>query len=342
MRDTRRSALRAAARAVLAGLTFACASPATQPSAPGETLRTSQSERRDVRFACGDVRCAAWLYLPSGVERPPLVVMGHGLGCTRNMLVEPFANRFVSRGLAVLVFDYRYFGDSEGTPRQLIRIEDQLSDWRSALAYARTLPEVDPQRIGIWGTSFGGGHALMTAADEPDVRATIALVPFLDGTAGEGAGLGFGLRALGSALSDRTRRALGFSPYYIPVVGPPGTFAAINTETAYRAVQELVPTELGWRNEMTAGVMLSIGGYRPITRAAEIRSPLLVIAAREDGLIPFPLNETLVKTAPKATLSAFDGNHFSAYGGKIFDEMITVQVDFMAQHLGAGGASAGQ
>jgi uncharacterized protein len=290
-------------------------------------------QRLDLRFPCGDVRCAAWLYLPAGVERPPLVVMAHGFGGTRALFLPRFAERFAARGLAVLVFDYRRFGDSEGEPRQLISIDDQLADWQAALAYARTLGQVDPSRIGLWGTSFGGGHVLVTAADAPDVRAVVALVPFVDGEAGERLGFRYGVRALCAALRDRTQRALGFAPHYVPVLGAPGTFAVINTAQAYAAYRELVPPQAGWRNEVAAGVLLSLGGYRPALRVPEIRAPLLVIAAHDDELVPIERVAEVVRGAVHGRLREFSGGHFGAYGGVLFAELVEEQAEFLAESL---------
>ena len=122
--------------------------------------------RRDVWFESGGVRCAAWLYIPTAEGgRRPLVVMAHGLGAVREWRLDAFAERFAAQGWMVLVFDYRYLGASEGSPRQLLDIGDQLDDWRAALAYGRSLPEVDPDRIAVWGTSFGGGHVLRVARE---------------------------------------------------------------------------------------------------------------------------------------------------------------------------------
>ena len=116
-------------------------------------------DRLDVRFPSGRQSCAAWLYLPGGKRPAPVIVMGHGLGGVRQMRLDAFAERFVAAGYACLVFDYRHFGASEGAPRQLLDIGRQEADWTSAIAYARSRPELDPQRVVLWGTSFGGGQS---------------------------------------------------------------------------------------------------------------------------------------------------------------------------------------
>ena len=130
---------------------------------------TAKFRRRTVDFRSGDSFCSAWLYLPHTVsEAPvPVVVMGHGLGATREMGLAPYAERFAAAGLAVLVFTYRHLGDSGGEPRQVLSMTKQLADWDAALEYAAGLPEVDRSRVAVWGSSLGGGHAIAVAARHP-------------------------------------------------------------------------------------------------------------------------------------------------------------------------------
>jgi len=141
------------------------------------------AQREDVRFTSGEDRISAWLYRPTGSGPAPLLVMAHGLGAVRTMRLDTYAERFSAAGYACLVFDYRNFGDSEGQPRQLLDIGMQLADWAAAVDYARTLPGIDHSRIGLWGTSFGGGHVIATAARLPGIATAVAQCPFTDGVA---------------------------------------------------------------------------------------------------------------------------------------------------------------
>lgn len=109
--------------------------------------------------------------------------MAHGLGAITEMRLPAYAERFCAAGYACLVFDYRYFGASDGSPRQLLDIDRQLEDWAAAVAYARPLTDVKKDAVAVWGTSFGGGHAIITAARVPGVTAAIAQCPFTDGLA---------------------------------------------------------------------------------------------------------------------------------------------------------------
>lgn len=118
---------------------------------------TPSFTRLDVSFTSGKDTCAAWLYLPEGVPSPPVVILGHGLGATREMRLDAFAERFAQAGIAALAFTYRHFGDSTGQPRQLLSIKRQLADWDAAIAYVKGRRDVDGTRVAVWGSSFGGG-----------------------------------------------------------------------------------------------------------------------------------------------------------------------------------------
>jgi len=140
--------------------------------------------RTDITFHSGDDWCAGWLYRPEGFEGPrPLMVMAHGFSGTKELRLPAYAERFCAAGIGVLLFDYRHFGASGGEPRQLLDISRQHADFRRALAYARDLDWVDPERVGLFGSSFGGGHVLAVGAADGRVAAIVSQCPFTDGLA---------------------------------------------------------------------------------------------------------------------------------------------------------------
>jgi dienelactone hydrolase len=139
-------------------------------------VHSGPGTRLDVAFSSAGDECRGWLFMPEA-ERPPLVILGHGLGATREFGLEPYARRFADAGIAALAFTYRHFGDSGGQPRQLLDIERQLADWAAAIAYARGLDGIDRERIALWGTSFGGGHVIEAAARDGAVAAVVSQCP---------------------------------------------------------------------------------------------------------------------------------------------------------------------
>ena len=133
---------------------------------------SSTPVREDVEIESDGAVLAAWFY-PARTDAPaaPCVVMGHGFSMTRADGLEEYAEAFAAAGTHVLVFDHRYLGDSGGEPRQRFRIGHQQRDWRHAVAYARTRPEVDATSVVLWGYSFAGGHVAALLARGLDVRA---------------------------------------------------------------------------------------------------------------------------------------------------------------------------
>lgn len=136
-----------------------------------------------VKFESRGLRCAADLYLPDGASagapRPGLV-LGHGFGGLKSGLVAQ-SEAFRQAGYVVLTIDYRYFGESEGEPRGQLFPLEQVEDMRNAISYLQHRGEVDPEQIGIWGTSFGGAIVIYTAAVDRRVRAVVSQVPVVNG-----------------------------------------------------------------------------------------------------------------------------------------------------------------
>ena len=133
-------------------------------------------------FRSGTDDCAAWHYQGSNGA---CVVMAGGAGVTKKPATDRFAARFHA-GYSVLAFDHRHLGESSGTPRQVVRIREQLADWEAALDCAASLPGVAPGKIAGWGFSLAAGHLLHLAARPPGqhrLAAVIAQAPLVDGAA---------------------------------------------------------------------------------------------------------------------------------------------------------------
>ena len=118
--------------------------------------------RKDIEFKTEDgIKLRGWHYLPEKqTGKVPTIVMAHGFSAVKEMYLDRFADAFAAAGLGALVFDNRNFGASDGEPRQEIDPWQQVSDYRDAITFAETLPETDPARIGIWGSSYSGGHVM--------------------------------------------------------------------------------------------------------------------------------------------------------------------------------------
>jgi len=290
--------------------------------------------RRDVAFTSSGDECRAWLFLPDA-ERPPLVILGHGLGATREYGLEPFARRFADAGIAALVFTYRHFGDSGGHPRQLLDIERQLGDWAAALAYARTLDEIDPTRIALWGTSFGGGHVLVAAARDGRVAAVVSQCPFTDGVAATRAAHPSSLvRAVAPVVRDQVARLRGEPPVMVPLVGPPGSAALMTSPDSEPGYRALIPPGAEFHNGVAARFLLHVGLHRPGRSAQKIQAPILFCLCDTDAVAPAETAARYAATAPRAEVKRYPVGHFDIYLGEPFERAVADQTEFLVRHLG--------
>jgi pimeloyl-ACP methyl ester carboxylesterase len=285
--------------------------------------------REHVRFTSGGVECAAWHY--PGTNGACLV-MGSGLAVTKEPGTDPFAPRFQEAGFSVLAFDYRRFGESGGEPRQVMRIADGEADFRAAVAFARTLPEVDPQRVAIWGFSLSAAHVFAVAADEPGLGAAIAVGAPADGRA-----------ITPNALRHTTPLSLARTLWraatggMVPLAGERGEVAALTTPDSRNGTRALQAERYPeWRQEVSARSALSLGSYRPGRRAPEIACPLLVIASESDGVAPQAATIAAAERAPRGEVVTIRGGHYSAYlEGR--EQALGAQLEFLARVLGPVG-----
>jgi uncharacterized protein len=292
--------------------------------------------REDVRFDSEGVACAGWLYRPQATTNAlPCIVLGHGFGALKEGRLDAYAERFAAAGFTALAFDYRHFGESEGEPRQLVHVGHQQQDWRAAVAFARGLDTVDPERIVVWGSSLSGGHVIHTAAGDGRIAAAIAQVPHASGIAtllGLEPRRAIGLTAL--ALADRARALVGRSPRYMPTVGPPGSLSAMTADDAEHGYAAMYPEGFDWRNEVAARIMLTFGLYSPGRRAANVRCPILFCVGELDHITPPGPAVKAAERAPRGELITYPIGHFEIYAGEYFERAVAAQLDFVRRHLG--------
>jgi dienelactone hydrolase len=275
---------------------------------------------------------AAWLWHPEGATGA--VVLGHGLSAVRDQRLPAYAERFAAAGLAVLLFDYRHFGASAGEPRQLLDIQRQLEDWRTALAYARGLDGVE--RVGLFGSSFGGGHALTIATESPAVQAVVAQCPMTDGLKASLMTPKLTALKLGKvALQDLIGSYFGRRPKLIPAAGKPGELALMSAPDALPGMRSITPAESAWVNLVAARVALKIGLYRPGARASRIECPLLICVCDKDSLVDAEAAEKVAHDAPQGEVAHYPIGHFDIYTGEWFERAVSRQTEFLARHLGA-------
>ncbi|BBZ58090.1 alpha/beta hydrolase [Mycolicibacterium phocaicum] len=291
----------------------------------------------ETRFDSGDSYCAATIYLPDGAGPHPMIVMGHGLGSVRQMRMPAYAERFVAAGYACLSFDYRHFGGSGGSPRQLLDIDRQLQDWNAAVEFARTLPDVDPTRIALWGTSFGGGHVLLTAARDPRIAAVIAQCPFVDGPASAlSSNPVSALKVTALAVRDLIAAWRGRAPVMVASAGRPGQAALMAAPDCYDGYLNLVPADAPFENQVAARFGWHITMHRPIKETPQIAAPTFFAICERDTVAPANAAQKAAAATPLGEAKLYDIGHFDIYVGDAFEKTIVDQIDFLQRHIPTG------
>jgi len=285
--------------------------------------------RIDVQFPSGGVQCSAWLYLPDG-PKAPVIVMAHGLGAVRTMRLDAFAQRFCEAGYACLVFDYRHFGDSEGSPRQLLDVNKQLQDWHAAIACARSRPDVDGGKTILWGTSFSGGHVIAAGAADGKVAAVVAQCPFTDGLASTLAlGPVSGVKVSVLAILDVIGSLFGASPVMVATSGAPYSAALMTAPDALPGYHAIMPQGKAIPNQVAARFGLQITTYYPGRRAAALTCPTLFCVCEKDSVAPARRTLQHVRKAAKGTIKTYAEGHFDIYVGQAFEKVVADQITFL-------------
>lgn len=298
------------------------------------------STRVDVEFPAADgTVLRGWCYTATGSNgRAPGVVMAHGFSAVKEMGLDRMAEALAQSGFVVLLYDHRNLGASDGEPRQEIDIWAQARDYRRALDWLRARPEVDPERVALFGTSYSGGEVLVVGAADRRVAAAVAQVPF--------AGVREEYDPDDRDAWPRLRDALLSGERGAPAepVGPMPVVTDREDEVAVLAGPEswrwftaegLRPGST-WRNLCT---MRTDGGPVPFDPGLAVAhltpTPLLMIVATEDRLAPTAIAlSAFARAGEPKELVLVDGDHFAVYHGDGFARARDATVDFLRRYLG--------
>lgn len=295
-------------------------------------------DRRDIEFDAEGMTLRGWLYRPQGQARPPVVVMCHGFSAVKEQYLDRFAEVFAKAGLAALVYDNRNLGASDGEPRQELDPWAQIRDLRHAISFARGLSELDAERVGLWGTSYSGGHAIVAGAIDRRVRCVVAQVPAISGSAARHRFIRPDFQAATQAQldGDRAARFRGAAPALLPVVANdlmapcalPGQdgYAFFTDSQRARAP--------AWRNAVTLRSLEMAFEYEPGDYIARLApTPLLMIVADTDTLTATDIAlDAYARAREPKRLVLLPGGHFDPYLAQ-FDRASTAARDWFAEHL---------
>lgn len=293
-------------------------------------------EREKTWFVSGGSRCAAWHYPGSNGG---CVIMAAGGGITKEPGTDRFAARFNDAGFTVLAFDFRRLGESGGEPRQLVRVGEQLADWRAAITHAATLPGVDPARIALWAFSLSAGHILAVAARDSRPAAAIVQSPFVDGIAASRAEMRHQtpsamLRFTGRGILDALGSLFGGKPRLVPLAGPRGTVAMLTTPDGQDGDRVLNPGNRypEWQQTIAARSALRMTLYRPGRHAARVKCPLLLVVCDNDQSVLAAPATAAAKRAPRAELVRLQGTHYAPFHTE-HDKAAQAELKFLTRHL---------
>lgn len=294
--------------------------------------------RNDVEFGVdGGVSLRAWLYVPRGDEPKAAITMAHGYAGIREHGLDCFARVFAAAGFVVLVHDHRGFGASGGQPRYDIDPWQQIADWRSAITYLECHPAVAADRIGLWGTSYAGGHALVLGATDRRLQAVVAQVPTISGYEQ-------GLRRVppdqladleASFLDDDRRRFQGAAPATQLIVSADSSVsAAYRSPDAVAFYNQPVPDGVRWENVVTVRSSRAARMYEPGQWVSRVSpTPLLMIVGLNDLIT---LTDTGLAAYERALqpkkLVTIEGGHFDAYLSQ-FETTSAAARDWFLNHL---------
>jgi dienelactone hydrolase len=277
------------------------------------------TERRDVEFEVeGGDRLRGWLFVPSGAKGPmPAISMAHGYAGVKEHGIEPFARAFAEAGFVVLLHDHRNFGASDGAVRQDVDPWRQIADWRRAISFLESQPEVDAARLGVWGTSYAGGHVIVLGATERRIKAVVAQVPTISGYEQ-------GLRrippdmvaTIENAFSEDERAQFRGEPLRRQAIvsADPSVPASYRSKDAIDFYLQPLPEGI-WENNVTVRSTRGARMYEPGAWVSRVSpTPLLMIVAMNDVITVTDLALAAYERAfqPKR-LVTIEGGHFDPY-----------------------------
>lgn len=291
-------------------------------------------KREDVAFYSEGSRLSGHLYLPDGRregERRPAVVLAHGFTGIKELMLPDYAERFAAQGWVALTFDYRGFGTSEGQRGRLLALE-QVADIRNAVTYVRTRSEVDPDRLGLWGTSYGCGLVVYAAAYDERVKAVVAQIGVADGMTSATRALNpQQVEALKMGIEqDRRQRVLtGRGTYVDP-------FAIIPDPEMIAFFERHLPVMPHLKTQILLQYVEAHLEFSPISVVDRIAPrALLIIAAEHDVICPADELKRMYERAgePKRFALVEGVTHFQCYEGEGMERTCGEAVEWYKAHL---------
>lgn len=261
-------------------------------------------------------------------KKCPVIVMAHGLGGTKEMWLDRYAETFAAHGYACLLFDYRNYGESGGNKRQLVNVKDQLTDWNNAIDFIKKDKRIDKNKILIFGSSFSGGHAITLSTKRNDIKAAIAQCPYTNNiatikTISPMLILKFILYLILDLLSCLT----GYHPVTLGLAAPKGKTALMSV-SEYDKFIKRIPKNTNFVNKVPTRTILEFLKYCPSKYMSKINNPILIGVCLKDGLASAKETIKLSKNIKDITLKEYNCGHFDIYFDNFYKNAIKDYIEF--------------
>ncbi|GLA21841.1 hypothetical protein AnigIFM62618_001976, partial [Aspergillus niger] len=292
--------------------------------------------QRDVEFRTVDgIMLRGVFYAPTGDEKMPCIIMTHGFSGLKEQFLPDFAERFRDAGYAVLIYDHRNWGSSDGFPRNETDPTRQALDYSDAFDYVASLPEVEPTKIVFWGSSMGGGIAILAAAFDKRIAAVVVQVPFVSGES-----IGPFLQTYFPAMYADRKSIKSGHPHTMTMVIPETPESAERGDSGALMgkpdvapyLMELARREQSWEKEVTLQSVFNISIFEPRAFIHRISpTPLLMVVAEKDATVATSSQlEAFASAREPKTMALIRGSeHFDLYFGNKFEENISAQLEFL-------------
>ncbi len=285
-----------------------------------------------VKFLSESTQILGNIYLPdSCVEiKLPGIVLCQGFAGTKEMLLPAYAEKFAESNYAVLTFDYRGFGGSGGEPGILVP-KLQIEDIKNAISFLSSFDKVDADRIGLWGTSYGGANAIVVASEDKRVKCLSVQLTFGDGE-----------RVITSAMTPESvsklkdtllrlheKKELTGKEMMVPIS------KILSDEQSKRFFQEYSDEFPALKTKIPFLTIFETLNYKPENYLKELQAPILIIGAEKDLVNPISETHSLYKLAPEPKeLMVINGaTHFELYKGDYLERAVNRQLLWFGKYL---------
>jgi len=301
-----------------------------QPIEIAKEPSIAPENRENVTFKVNGLNVSGWFYGVEGVSS--CIVMSHGFNGTKDMELEKYALKFNQNGYSVLTYDYRFYGSSEGEPRQLYSGPSQLEDLKAAISYARSREDVHD--IILWGTSAAASYGLVIASEDHDITAVIAQCGAYDHKVDsklytKDLGMGFFLKLFVHGQRDKGRSRFGLSAHKYPAYGKAGSIAMISREGAVEGITLLAKNSTTFVNETCARLALMPHIKDPIKASKDVNCPVMLLVCEEDNLVSPISHVRLLENLKEPILKKYPVGHFEIYMGKWYEMATDDMIQFL-------------